>query len=83
MVLFPEVQRRAQKELDHVIGFDRLPTLDDLASLPYVDALCKETVRSVLYCWIQKWRTALTGRSRWQPIVPLGNGHLIHEGIKI
>lgn len=50
MVLFPEVQRRAQKELDHVIGFDRLPTLDDLDSLPYVDALCKETVRSVLYC---------------------------------
>lgn len=49
MVIFPEVQRRAQEELDHVIGFDRLPTLDDLSSLPYVDALCKETVRFVFY----------------------------------
>lgn len=47
MILFPDVQHKAQEELDRVIGSDRLPTLDDLASLPYIDALCKETVRYV------------------------------------
>ena len=45
LVLFPQVQRRAQAELDVVIGRDRLPTLDDRPRLPYIEALCKELVR--------------------------------------
>jgi cytochrome P450 len=45
LVLFPQVQRRAQAELDAVIGRDRLPTLDDKPRLPYIEALCKELVR--------------------------------------
>ncbi|KAH6645425.1 cytochrome P450 [Truncatella angustata] len=42
MVLFPEVQKRAQAEIDRVCG-DRLPELDD--NLPYVRACVKETYR--------------------------------------
>ena len=45
LVLFPHVQKRAQAELDLVIGRDRLPTFDDRPRLPYVEALCKELTR--------------------------------------
>jgi cytochrome P450 len=45
MVLYPEVQRKAQEEIDRVIGNDRLPTVVDRESLPYVDALSKEVMR--------------------------------------
>ena len=45
LVLFPQVQRRAQAELDAVIGRDRLPTFDDRTRLPYIEALCKELMR--------------------------------------
>jgi cytochrome P450 len=45
LVIYPEVQRRAQAELDAVVGRERLPTLDDRPSLPYIDAFCKELMR--------------------------------------
>ena len=45
LVLFPEAQRRAQEELDAVIGRDRLPTFDDRPHLPYIEAMCKELMR--------------------------------------
>ncbi|KAJ8594660.1 cytochrome P450 [Rhizopogon salebrosus TDB-379] len=47
MVLYPEVQARAQEEIDFVIGKDlgRLPGWDDRASMPYVDAVIRETLR--------------------------------------
>jgi cytochrome P450 len=45
LTLFPQVQRRAQAELDAVIGRDRLPTFDDRPRLPYIQALCKELLR--------------------------------------
>lgn len=45
MTLHPEAQRKAQAEIDRVIGNDRFPTLDDQPSLPYLDALMKEVFR--------------------------------------
>jgi Cytochrome P450 len=45
LALFPQVQRRAQAELDVVVGRDRLPALDDRPRLPYIEALCKELTR--------------------------------------
>ncbi|KAH7913526.1 cytochrome P450 [Hygrophoropsis aurantiaca] len=45
MVLYPEVQQRAQAEIDAVIGDDRLPNFDDRAALPYVEAICREVLR--------------------------------------
>ena len=45
LALFPQVQRRAQAELDIVVGRDRLPTFDDRPRLPYIEALCKELMR--------------------------------------
>ncbi|KAF8531385.1 cytochrome P450, partial [Gautieria morchelliformis] len=37
--------RKAQRELDEVIGADRLPTFEDRDSLPYMNAICKEIQR--------------------------------------
>ncbi|KAI1791871.1 cytochrome P450 [Ganoderma leucocontextum] len=45
MTLYPEVQRRAQKELDAIVGRDRLPTFEARAQLPYVTNVVKEALR--------------------------------------
>ncbi|KAJ3552902.1 hypothetical protein NM688_g3907 [Phlebia brevispora] len=45
MTLYPEVQKRAQAELDAVVGPDRLPTFEDMINLPYITALCSEVLR--------------------------------------
>ena len=47
MVLYPEVQSRAQEEIDRVVGPDRLPEFKDREDLPYVDAVYKECLRCV------------------------------------
>lgn len=45
LVVFPEVQKRAQAELDAVVERDRLPTFDDRSRLPYIEAICRELLR--------------------------------------
>jgi len=45
MVLHPEVQAKAQADIDRVIGKDRLPDFDDRPELPYLDAILRETLR--------------------------------------
>ena len=45
LILFPQVQERAQAELDVIIGRDRLPNFDDKPRLPYIQAICKELLR--------------------------------------
>lgn len=44
MVLHPEVQQRAQAEIDEVVG-DRLPEFTDRDSLPYIDWIIQEVLR--------------------------------------
>ena len=50
MCVFPEVQKKAQAELDAVVGSDRAPSWEDIEEgrLPYLEAVVKETLR---------WRT--------------------------
>lgn len=45
MTLHPEIQRRAQAEIDAVIGSERFPQISDRESLPYVAALVSEVQR--------------------------------------
>ncbi|KZP16288.1 cytochrome P450 [Athelia psychrophila] len=45
MLQYPTVQRRAQAELDSVLGPDRLPTFEDMPALPYLSAIIKECHR--------------------------------------
>jgi hypothetical protein len=50
LACFPKVQRKAQGEMERVVGQDRSPTWDDIdqGTLPYLTALIKEVLR---------WRT--------------------------
>ena len=45
MTLFPDIQSKAQEEIDRVVGNDRLPGYADRDSLPYVSALQSEVYR--------------------------------------
>ncbi|KAH9890551.1 cytochrome P450 [Cubamyces lactineus] len=45
MVLNPDAQKTAQAEIDTVVGRDRLPTMDDVDKLVYVQAMLKEILR--------------------------------------
>ena len=42
---YPDVQRKAQDEIDAVVGTDRLPTFSDRPSLPYIEAVYLEVLR--------------------------------------
>lgn len=43
MAMYPEVQQKAQAELEAVVGAGRLPEFDD--DLPYVHAIVLESLR--------------------------------------
>ncbi|PSR77910.1 hypothetical protein PHLCEN_2v7652 [Hermanssonia centrifuga] len=45
MTLYPDVMRRAQGEIDNVVGRDRKPTFEDEDHLPYITAIVKEVLR--------------------------------------
>ena len=45
MALYPEVQKKAQAEIDAVVGPNRLPDFHDRPSLPYINAVVKESSR--------------------------------------
>ncbi len=45
MILYPEVQAKAQAELDQVVGRERLPELSDRANLPYLRSIMAEVLR--------------------------------------
>ncbi|KAF7790545.1 hypothetical protein EIP86_001501 [Pleurotus ostreatoroseus] len=48
MVLYPDVMRQAQAQIDQVVGRSRLPSFSDRDCLPYIDALVKE---------VHRWKT--------------------------
>ncbi|THU90795.1 cytochrome P450 [Dendrothele bispora CBS 962.96] len=43
--LYPEVQSKAQEELDRVLGPGRIPSFKDRKDLPYVEAVYREVMR--------------------------------------
>ena len=45
MVLNPHVMRKAQDQLDEVVGRERLPEYSDMENLPYITAIIKELLR--------------------------------------
>ncbi|THU98377.1 cytochrome P450 [Dendrothele bispora CBS 962.96] len=46
MVCYPSVQRKAQEELDRVVGHGRLPNHNDKPDLPYITAIMYEVLRT-------------------------------------
>ncbi|EIW86004.1 cytochrome P450 [Coniophora puteana RWD-64-598 SS2] len=45
MTLHPDIQKRAQEQIDSVVGNERLPTFDDRGELPLIDAILREVIR--------------------------------------
>ncbi|KAJ7511587.1 cytochrome P450 [Mycena galericulata] len=45
MILHPECQAKAQKEIDSVVGDLRLPDFEDRENLPFVECILQETLR--------------------------------------
>lgn len=45
MSLHPEVQKKAQEELDRVVGPNRLPEFEDYENLVYIQAILLESMR--------------------------------------
>jgi cytochrome P450 len=45
VLVYPEVQKRVQEELDRVVGRSRLPEYSDKADLPYLDGVIRECFR--------------------------------------
>jgi len=45
MVLYPEVQKKARREIDEVVGSQRLPGFNDRDSLPYLECVLRELYR--------------------------------------
>ena len=45
MAIHPGIQEKGQKEIDRLLGGERLPTLADQDDLPYISALIKEIYR--------------------------------------
>jgi len=66
MIKYPEALRKAQEEIDSVIGHSRLPTFSDRPSLPYVEAMLTETLR--WGCPVPL--STLRSISRWIPLTP-------------
>lgn len=78
MCLYPEAQKKAQAELDSVLG-GRLPDFNDRLNLPYINAVIKETMR-----WQQVTPLGLHFPSCEiqtvnNPIILLGFGHTSSE----
>lgn len=45
MLHYPDVLRKAQGQLDEVIGRERAPTFEDEENLPYIQAIVHEVLR--------------------------------------
>lgn len=45
MATHPEIQKKAQAEIDHITGGTRLPDFQDRPSLPYLEAMYRELMR--------------------------------------
>ncbi|KAI0764601.1 O-methylsterigmatocystin oxidoreductase [Trametes elegans] len=59
MMQYPGAQRRAQEELDAVVGPGRLPDFSDRESLPYVSATVKEVFRWLSIAPLGIWHNAI------------------------
>ncbi|KAJ6466267.1 cytochrome P450 [Mycena sanguinolenta] len=72
MTLYPEIQKKAQVEIDTVIGPGRLPEFEDRPSLPFVEALYREVMR---------WKPiAPLGVAHASTEDDIYNGHFIPKG---
>ena len=74
MIAYPETQKKAQQELEKVVGRERLPSFNDYDKLPYIRAMVGSlSIQFPLSIGV------LCGQVkeilRWGPVGPLGVPH--------
>ncbi|KAF7365142.1 O-methylsterigmatocystin oxidoreductase [Mycena venus] len=75
MALHPGIQKKAQHEIDTVVGTHRLPKFEDRPLLPFVEALYREVMR---------WRPVLPlGVSHATSAHDVYNGYFIPKGATV
>lgn len=77
MLLYPEVVKKAQAELDQVIGYERLPSLQDFNHLPYSE--CFSLFAVTILTMIPIVRCIVMESLRWNPVTPLALAHYVVE----
>lgn len=55
MALYPDIQVKAQEEIDRVVGKDRLPNGADRVNLKYVDCVMREVMRLYPVAPLGEW----------------------------
>ncbi|KAJ6570526.1 cytochrome P450, partial [Mycena vulgaris] len=75
MVLHPECMKKAQEEIDSIVGLNRLPEYNDRPYLPYLEAVMQETLR-----WQPAVELGIPHRSLEDDVY---NGMLIPKGSTI
>lgn len=73
-MVYPDVKRKAQAEIDQVVGEDRFPVVADRPNLPYINAMVKESLR---------WHTVALMTPRKTDEDEVINGFLIPKGSTI
>ncbi|KAJ7176867.1 cytochrome P450 [Mycena filopes] len=72
LTAYPEVQKKAQQEMDRVVGQDRMPSLEDLEEMPYIRAMILETHRFRPVAPLFIPHASLTGEEYNGFIIPKG-----------
>ncbi|KAG9123850.1 hypothetical protein FRC07_013766 [Ceratobasidium sp. 392] len=62
MILYPDVQKKAQAELDAVLEEEQMPELSDRESLPYMDCVLKEVARWNSATPLVRWSAMSSGQ---------------------
>lgn len=70
LTAWPDIQRKAQEEIDRVVGRSRFPVFSDRVNLPYTTAVVKETCRYVVSnsMLVSSLTRCLPS---WRPVAPL------------
>ncbi|EIW83934.1 cytochrome P450 [Coniophora puteana RWD-64-598 SS2] len=75
LVLNPQVQERVMRDIEAVVGSDRLPDLSDRSALPYIDAIVRE---------VHRWRPLVPlGFPHYTSSDDVYNGYFIPKGTTI
>ena len=79
MVLHPEIQAKAQFEIDSVVGTSGFVSDSDLPNLPYLHAIVKETLRMHLPGPLLSWaRIAIHDTNIGDHFIPAGSTAMVN-----
>ncbi|KAK7728214.1 hypothetical protein SLS57_002687 [Botryosphaeria dothidea] len=78
MALYPDVQKKAQEEIDRVVGSDRLPNENDAADLPYTRQCVQELQRWISVVPLALPHATTSDMQLGEYHVPAGTGLIIN-----